>query len=605
VAAVAVRPDGKRVMTAGANGIARLWNPDDGAMIAELKEDPRAAQALARGDAAVNYAKSSIEYRKEELRESQETLKRESTALEDANKAKATDEKAVKDKADAATKAIDGRTAAEKKATESVATFKMAADKKDTVQKSAYDADKALKQATTSAEQAKQAAEKQKDNKDLAAAQEAADKQLADARATKQSAEAALAQATMQLRDAERKNDDAKRAASEAKDKARDPDREPQEAKNTLAGRISFIVTATAVVERAKAAIPAAEQAVAKAETAAKEREAEKAKLAETLKATQNPLAAAAFSADNRFVAVAGELGAIRLYDADRGAPIESLDGHTAAVTALSFTADGKLISADAAKSTRVWKMAGAWTLERAIGRPDDPATLVDRVLALDFSPDGKLLATGGGLAARSGQLKLWNVADGRLIREIPEAHRDTIFAVKFSRDGQYLATASADRLMKVFRASDGALVRTFEGHTHHVLGVAWRPDGKLLATCGGDRVVKLWDFDTGAALKTLRGDTYQVGEYKGEVTSIAFVGDTEHLITGSGDRTVRMHRTSSVRDVRCYKEGATFMHSAAATSDGKLILGGGRDGVLHIWNGESTYPVPFVDPLAPGPAPK
>src|SRR5207253_7343824 len=137
------------------------------------------------------------------------------------------------------------------------------------------------------------------------------------------------------------------------------------------------------------------------------------------------------------------------------------------------------------------------------------------------------------------------SVADGQLVREIPNAHRDTIFAVKFSPDGQFLATASADRLMKVFRAGDGSLVRTFEGHTHHVLGVAWRSDGKMLATCGGDRVVKLWDFDTGAALKTMRGDTYQIGEYKGEVTSISYIGDTEHLITSAGDHTVRMHRTS------------------------------------------------------------
>src|SRR5260221_4714401 len=110
--------------------------------------------------------------------------------------------------------------------------------------------------------------------------------------------------------------------------------------------------------------------------------------------------------------------------------------------------------------------MAGAWTLERTIGRPDDPATFVDRVLALDFSPDGKLLATGGGLAARSGQLKIWNVPDGRLVREIPDAHRDAIFGVRFSPDGQYLATTSADRLLKVFRAARGSLVLTVDGHT-------------------------------------------------------------------------------------------------------------------------------------------
>ena len=73
-------------------------------------------------------------------------------------------------------------------------------------------------------------------------------------------------------------------------------------------------------------------------------------------------------------------------------------------------------------RALRVWKLPGEWKLERTIGSVDDPSLLVDRVLSIDFSPDGKLLATGGGLAARSGQLKIWNVADGKLVREIPAA---------------------------------------------------------------------------------------------------------------------------------------------------------------------------------------
>jgi WD40 repeat protein len=603
IAALAAQPDGKRILTAGKNGITRLWNPDDGAAIAEIKEDPAAARAVARGEASQQYANHCVEYRKEELRDAQENVKRETTALEEANKAKTMDEKAVKDKTVAADKAVAARTAAAAKADEATATLKTAREKKDAAQKSFETSETTLRDATSAAEKAKQAAEGKKDDKDLAAARDAAEKRLADARAARQAAETALNQAVMQFGDAERRSEEARRAANEARDKARDPERELQEAKATLAGRISFIATATTVVERAKAAVPPLEQAVAKAEATVKEREADRKRLGDAAQATIKPLAAAAFSTDGRYVAIGGEVPGVRLYDAERGAPVESLDTHAAAVIALAVAGDGRLLGIDAAKRATTWRLAGHWTLERTIGRPDEPAQLVDRVLALDFSPDGKLLATGGGMSARSGELKIWNVADGSLAREIAGAHRDTVFGVRFSPDGQYLATASADRLAKVFRVSDGSLVRTFKGHTHHVLGVAWRPDGKLLATGGGDRVVKLWDFDTGAPLKTMRGDTYQIGEYKGEITSISFIGDTEHLIASSGDHTVRMHRTSSTRDVRCYKDGAFFMHAAVATSDGRFIVGGGRDGVLHIWNGENTYAVQFTDPLSPQPS--
>lgn len=600
VTSVAARPDGKRIVSIGTNGAAVLWNPDDGATIAAIKEDPAALRLVARGEQAVFYANHCVEYRKEEVRESQENVKRETTALEDANKAKTMDEKAVKDKTDAAEKAVMARTAAEKKAGEVATELKTAGEKKDAAQKTFNDAEKSVREATMAVEQAKQSAEKQKDNKDLAAARDAAEKRADEARKALQRAETDRNQALDQFRQAERKNEEARQAFNQARDRARDPERELQEAKNTLAGRVSFIATATTVLERAKAAVAPLEQAVAKAEATAKEREADKPKLAEAAKTTIKPLAAAAFSLDGRFFAIGGELPGVRLYDAERGAPVETLDTHGAAVTGLTFTVDGKLVATTSAKQVLTWKTAGHWTLERTIGRPDDPGQLVDRVLGLDFSPDGKLLATSGGLAARSGQLKVWNAADGSLLREIPDAHRDSIFALKFSPDGQYLATASADRLTKVFRVADGSLVRTFEGHTHHVLGVAWRPDGKMLATCGGDRVVKLWDFDTAAQLKTMRGDTYQVGEYKGEVTSIAFIGDSEHLLTSAGDHTVRMHRTSSTRDIRCFKEGASFMHAAVATSDGRLVVGGGRDGILHIWNGENTYGVELTDPLAP-----
>ena len=45
-------------------------------------------------------------------------------------------------------------------------------------------------------------------------------------------------------------------------------------------------------------------------------------------------------------------------------------------------------------------------------------------------------------------------------------------------------------------------------------------------------------------------------------------------------------------------------MHAAVATSDGKLILGGGHDGILHLWNGETSYPIPLLEPTGNPPSP-
>ena len=64
------------------------------------------------------------------------------------------------------------------------------------------------------------------------------------------------------------------------------------------------------------------------------------------------------------------------------------------------------------------------------------------------------------------------------------------------------LATASADKFVKVWEFPAGKFLKSFEGHTHHVLDVGWAPDGNRLASAGADNVVKVWDFEKGEKLR-------------------------------------------------------------------------------------------------------
>ncbi len=98
-------------------------------------------------------------------------------------------------------------------------------------------------------------------------------------------------------------------------------------------------------------------------------------------------------------------------------------------------------------------------------------------------------------------QLSWWatSFAQGRPgIVWMAVGHAASVTSVAFSPDGRYLASGSEDRTIKLWRVSDGALVRTLYGHTDWVSSVAFSPDGQYLASGSGDKTVRLWCFSDG-----------------------------------------------------------------------------------------------------------
>ncbi len=314
-----------------------------------------------------------------------------------------------------------------------------------------------------------------------------------------------------------------------------------------------------------------AKAASAEAEAQLKEN---KADLEIAIKNTDHPtsqLQSFSFSIDSKTLATSNSDGQIQLWACVDGEPLQSMDSSRYGISEIHFTGNDQLLLLD--ESYRLFKFPTRlhWILTRTIGHIDDPELLVDRVTALDFSPDGKLLATGGGWASRSGELKLWNVSTGQLIRTFKDAHSDTLTGIRFSPNGQFLATSSTDRFMKVFKVKDGSFVRSFEGHTHHVTDVAWNPDGHQLATAGADQIIKIWNFKTGEQKKTIQG-------YRKQVTSLHYVGLTDQLFTTSGSPGIRLGEDT-------LKGAPDFTTDSAINRDGQVAVTGGIDGVLRVWN--------------------
>ncbi|WP_435005268.1 c-type cytochrome domain-containing protein [Tundrisphaera lichenicola] len=308
-----------------------------------------------------------------------------------------------------------------------------------------------------------------------------------------------------------------------------------------------------------------------------------------------HPINAVDLSNDGKLVAT-GRGNRVYLHDVASGKELASLGGHKDIIQSLRFSPDGKKLAAGSYEYATLWDL------------PDDPIAPIGeprkfgphafRVLAIDFSPDGKLMATGGGEPSRSGEVKIWDVASGDLVRSLETLHTDTVFAVRFSPDGSKLATGSADKFLKVIRVEDGKELKLFEGHTHHVLAVDWSSDGKQLVTGGADNVLKVWEFETGEQLRTLSAADKQV-------TSVRWVPGKPLVAGASGDSYARYwDPTKETGVVRTFLGPSDYLFAVATSPDGKVVAAGGADGILYLWNGDDGKMIRKLEPAAGDPKP-
>jgi WD40 repeat protein len=613
VMAVGIRPDGKGFATAGSNSIVRLWSLGDTNKAAlELKGDWMAEAAAAARERDLATAKSDVAYRQGVLEEARKREKIEADFASKSLEARLAAEKTLTEKQKAVLAAVEARVAAEKAPAELVAELAKVNESRDTVEAAAVKVEKvagaarervdrlraAADAATKSARDLAKAVEADAGKTPaLAAARMAAEKLAADAGAAVEDAKAVAERLAAEAAAPRKAADEAKaqaqkRAGEIAEKQKQAPERlaaavkaiEAAE-KEADAGLIAKRSAEDQLVSSQRAARKAAE-AVPEAATALQSAESSVKKLDGDLQAARKvaadairPVLALAYGPDSKTVASSGADGALHTWGAESGVPIEVVYGLGAPVThILPCGSEGYLTLGGTNRGPTLRTRHESWALARTLGTGTDTSPLQGRVNAVQFSPDGKWIATGSGEPSRSGDLMIWEAATGKLLRAVTNAHSDLVLAIDFSPDGRWIATSGADRFVKVWDAATGALSRSFEGHTHHVLGVAWKQDGRTLASAGADKVIKLWNFVTGEQKRTIGGADK-------EVTSIQYIDATGEALVTSGDAQVRLVAEDG-KTVRSFGGASDFVQSAAATADGRWIVGGGQDSVLRFWNG-------------------
>ena len=643
VTSIAVRPDGKRFASTGTNKTVRLWDAGDGRLVAELKGDRYANEAVAETDRALTVAKSDVEFRKKLLEGAEGESKKQGERLTKAgdtnaatekifaekkkslDEAAATKEKAGKDLAgllaeiqkttesfetarnaakDAATKAkaagvsaVEKKLIAERAGLAKADTGRIAMDAAAVAEKTkaATGNDlpaEAQAAAQKVAEDAAGVAQKARSLAEVVAADTEAKKKLASDAAS--AAEKAIEEVAMLSFNAGQLKPNYDRTLAEAPEKRKNATNQIESATKALAsaeGDLKKAETRKSVTshelelaqqaaQRASNTLATAKSDLTGVEIAGKKIEGALAKNKQAAAAGEQRVRALAFSPDNRTLATAGDDQGVHTWSAETGAPFEVLQDHTGAVSVLAFADATMLISVAGDQRAVVWDLNPPWTLARVLGTGEIDSPLADRVNSVDFSPDGRVLATASGEPTRSGEVKLWTVSDGKLLSAFTNVHSDAVLSLRFSPDGRHLASSSADRFVRVIELATGKVVKAFEGHTSYVLGVAWKRDSRTLASAGADKVIKVWDFVTGERKKNIEGA-------EKEVTAIAFVGATGEAVAASGDSQVRLMRENGDK-VRSFEGANEFMNTVAVTPDGLIVVAGGQDGLMHVWNGST-----------------
>ena len=553
IASFAVRADGQRYATAGGN-FAKLWSAD-GKLVAELRGNRYANELVAERDRALQVATGTVAYRKEGVQAAEKALAATQERIKKSTEALAPKQADLVVKQKAAADAKTAMTAAEQALAMAEADFKKADEKL------AAAADKAAQSSAKAAEAIKGAAAV--DATKLATDAATALQEAAKVRNDRDMAEAARKAAAPKIEPAKKLFADADAALKKAEAAKVTSDTEIELAKGEEKKNPATVAEAKAAVDAAEAARKKSEEGLNASREAAK--------------VAAQPIKAVAFSPDGTTLVTAGDDQLIHTWSAENGSPFEVMSGQKAAITVLAFAPGGELIST-AGDTSLAWSIAPEWKFERSIGTGEPGSPLTDRVNAVAFSRDGKQLASGSGEPSRDGELKLWDVANGQLVRDFPRIHSDAVCSIDFSPDGKLIATGAADKMARITDIATGKVVRSFEGHTHHVLGVSWSADGRTVATGGAEGMVKVWDFVTGDRKKNIEG-------YEKEVTAVRFVAASGNLLTSSGDNRVRLVALDG-KEVRAFPEVADFMQSAAASADGKFVVAGGQDSVLRIWNG-------------------
>ncbi len=320
------------------------------------------------------------------------------------------------------------------------------------------------------------------------------------------------------------------------------------------------------------------------------------------------------------------------VWDVERAAAAETLEGHSGVVTGLAISRDGgTLYSAALDGKVVIWDLAGDRRLGRgfdigpgvpagtqaapiashalspdgrtlAVGRHDGSVSLVDArtlrqrsqfravesgpVFGMGYLPGGRLLAVGGD----DGFLGLFDPGRGELVTQL-RGHNHPVHMPSFSADGRLMAMTSADGvvLWPLRAGRPGGPARQFDANTQGIADAALSPDGRTLAVASGlgVEIVDVATLQPRASVPELQTESWSPSQPdQPGASSVRFTPDGRYLAVGRAEGWAQLVSTETWMPVSRRLAGhSDEVTSLAASPDSSTLATGSRDGTIRLFD--------------------
>ncbi len=245
--------------------------------------------------------------------------------------------------------------------------------------------------------------------------------------------------------------------------------------------------------------------------------------------------------------------------------PLLTLENHTAKVLAVDFSPDGNLVASGSVDNTlRLWRVDPGNLLRTMRGHPFP-------VVAVKFSPNGTMLATG----STDGLIRIWRVSDAKLLNEI-SGHAGRISGLNFSSDGRYLVSSAEDFTVRIWRMSDFRLYQMIDEGMSTITSVTFSPDDQSIA----------WSETNGALrIRTLAGAWQLVLNFDTLSANVVIYNRAgTRLAAGFSDGSVHIIDIQSSDTIQILRSHAQPVTSLAFTPDEHWLISASQDGTARLW---------------------